>query len=163
MLPLEFLPFHQYDRFPRSIRKPKISSCDLYAGHHLSNNQITLKLIMEQLRGSIFDVTVHAFDTSSVVRLRSSPDFTPDRIIVLPFTVTLTTLTFNQRSSRRFGNYFWKSSPEGQTSIFLTVTKKTFFLSWHTTAAELIAAFLLCVFVSLCLCVFVSLRLCASA
>jgi len=143
VLPLGFLPFHQYDRFPRSIRKPKISSCHLYAGHHLSNNQITLKLIMEQLRGSIFDVTVHAFDTSSVVRLRSSPDFTPDRIIVLPFTVTLTTLTFNQRSSRRFGNYFWKSSPEGQTSIFLTVTKKTFFLSWHTVACYALILFML--------------------
>ena len=124
VLPLGFLPFHQYDRFPRSIRKPKISSCHLYAGHHLSNNQITLKLIMEQLRGSIFDVTVHAFDTSSVVRLRSSPNFTPDRIFVLPFPVTLITLTLNQRNSRWFDNNYWKSSPKGHPSSFLPLRAK---------------------------------------
>ena len=89
---------------------------------------------MEQLRSSIFDVTVHAFDTSSVVRLRSSPNFTPDRIIVLPFTVTLTTLTFNQRSSRRFGNNFWKSSPEGHNlHLSYSYEKKNSF-SWHTVA-----------------------------
>jgi hypothetical protein len=61
---------------------------------------------MEQICNPIFDVTIHAFDTSSVVRLRSSPNLTPDKIFVLPFPVMLTTLTLNQRSSRRFGNYF---------------------------------------------------------
>jgi len=73
---------------------------------------------MEQICNPIFDVTIHAFDTSSAVRLRSSPNLTPDRIFVLPFPVTLTTLTLNQRSSRRFGNYFWKSSPEGLPPSF---------------------------------------------
>ena len=68
---------------------------------------------MEQFCNPGFDVTVHAFDTSTAVRLRSSPYLTPDRIFVLPFPMTLTTLTLNQRSSQRFGNYFWKSSPEG--------------------------------------------------
>ncbi len=74
---------------------------------------------MEQLRSSIFDVTVNAFDTSSVVRLRSSPNFAPDRIFALPFPVTLTTLTLNQRSSQWFGNNFWTSSPKGLPSSFL--------------------------------------------
>ena len=41
------------------------------------------------------------------------------------FSVTLTTLTFNQRSSRRFGNYFWKSSPEGLPPSFLQLRAKT--------------------------------------
>ena len=123
-LPLGFLPLHQYDRFPRSIRKPKISSCRLYAGHHPSNNQMTLELFMGQICNPIFDVTVHAFDTSSAVRLRSSPNLSPDKIFVLPFPVTLTTLTLNQRSSRRFGNYFWKSSPEGLPPSFLQLRAK---------------------------------------
>ena len=35
------------------------------------------------------------------------------------FSVTLTTLTLNQRSSRWFGNHFWKSSPEGHPPSFL--------------------------------------------
>ena len=78
-------PLSSVRQVPTFRKKPKISSCHLYAGHHLSSNQITLKLIMEQLRGSIFDVIVHAFDTSSVVRLRSSPNLTPDRIFALPF------------------------------------------------------------------------------
>ena len=35
------------------------------------------------------------------------------------FSVTLTTLTLNQRSSRWFGNYSWKSLPEGHPPSFL--------------------------------------------
>ncbi len=72
----------------------------------------------------IFDVTIHAFDTSSVVRLRSSPNLTPERILVLPFPLTLTTLTLNQRSSQRFDNYFWKSLPEGPPRSFLQLRAK---------------------------------------
>ena len=89
---------------------------------------------MEQLRNSIFDVTVHAFDTSSVVRLRSSPNFTPDRIFVLPFPVTLITLTLNQRNSRWFDNNYWKSSPKDHPSSFLQLRAKKNLLSWHTVA-----------------------------
>jgi len=44
--------------------------------------------------------------------------------LALPFPVTLTTLTLNQRSSRRFGNYFWKSSPEGPPPSFLQLRAK---------------------------------------
>ncbi len=40
------------------------------------------------------------------------------------FPVTLTTLTLNQRSSRWFGNYFWKSSPEGLPPSFLQLRAK---------------------------------------
>jgi hypothetical protein len=80
---------------------------------------------MRQFCNLIFDVTIHAFDTSSAVRLRSSPNLPPDRIFVLPFPVTLTTLTLNQRSSRWFGNYFWKSSPEGPPPSFPQLRAKT--------------------------------------
>jgi len=79
---------------------------------------------MEQICNPIFDVIVHAFDTSSAVRLRSSPNLTPDKIFVLPFPVTLTTLTLNQRSSRWFGNSFWKASPEGTPPSFLQLRAK---------------------------------------
>jgi len=41
------------------------------------------------------------------------------------FSVTLTTLTLYQRSSRWFDNYFWKSSPEGQPPSFLQLRAKT--------------------------------------
>ena len=40
------------------------------------------------------------------------------------FSVTLTTLTLNQRSSRWFGNYSWKSLPEGHPPSFLQLRAK---------------------------------------
>jgi len=40
------------------------------------------------------------------------------------FSVTLTTLTLNQRSSRWFGNYSWKSLPEGLPPSFLQLRAK---------------------------------------
>ncbi|WP_221896982.1 hypothetical protein [Bathymodiolus japonicus methanotrophic gill symbiont] len=62
--------------------------------------------------------------TALVVRLRSSPNFTPGRIFVLPFPVTLITLTLNQRNSRWLDNDYWKSSPKGHPSSFLQLRAK---------------------------------------
>lgn len=105
MLPLEFHPWHRNDRFPCSIRKPKTRSCHLYDGHHPSSIQIFLGCITKQWCNPIFDVTIYAFDASSVVRFRSSPHSIPDTVIGAPFYMTLTTLTLHKRSSWRFSNH----------------------------------------------------------
>ena len=41
------------------------------------------------------------------------------------FSVTLTTLTLNQRSLRWFDDHFWKSSPEGPPPSFLQLRAKS--------------------------------------
>jgi len=38
--PLEFLPFHHNDRFPRSAQKPGLSSCHLSTGCHPNSKQV---------------------------------------------------------------------------------------------------------------------------
>ena len=54
-LPLEFLPYHQNDRFPRSVQKPVLSSRPLYAGRRPDSNQVPSELIPEHLQNSGFD------------------------------------------------------------------------------------------------------------
>ncbi len=52
------------------------------------------------------------------------------------FSVTLTTLTLNQRSSRWFGNYFRKSSP-GRAFLHLSYSyEQNFLLLWHTSTVH---------------------------
>ena len=72
-LPLELLPYHQSDRFPRSIQKPALSSRHLYAGRHPDSKQVSSEFILEPLENSSFDDILGSFDTSSVVHFRSSP------------------------------------------------------------------------------------------
>lgn len=66
------------DRFPRSIYTPVISSRHLYTGRRMIGNRFAFMLIpgMSKLPG--FDDNSRFFDTSSMVRLRSPPDHTPD-------------------------------------------------------------------------------------
>jgi hypothetical protein len=45
--PLVFLPWHRDDRFPRSVQKPKSSSCHLYAGRRPDSKQVASGLILE--------------------------------------------------------------------------------------------------------------------
>ena len=45
--PLEFLPYHRNDRFPRSTQEPESGSRYLYAGCRPSSKQVTLGLILE--------------------------------------------------------------------------------------------------------------------
>jgi len=45
-LPLEFLPFHQGDRFPCSVQEPKSDSRHLYAGPHPDSKQVSSELIL---------------------------------------------------------------------------------------------------------------------
>ena len=44
--PLEFLPSHRDDRFPRSAREPESGSHHLYAGRRSSGRQVSLELIL---------------------------------------------------------------------------------------------------------------------
>ena len=44
--PLEFLPYHQDDRFPCSMQKPKPDSRHLYAGHHPGSKQVSPGFIL---------------------------------------------------------------------------------------------------------------------
>ena len=71
--PLEFLPLHRNDRFPRSIQKPVLSSRLLYAGRRPDSNQVPSELIPEHLQNPGFDNIYGSFDTSSEVYFRSSP------------------------------------------------------------------------------------------
>ena len=47
-LPLEFLPWHRSDRFPRSTQEPESRSCHLHAGRHPGSKQVPLGLILGQ-------------------------------------------------------------------------------------------------------------------
>ncbi len=53
--PLEFLPLHRDDRFPRSIQKPVLRSRHLYAGRHPVGNQAPSELVPVVLEYSGFD------------------------------------------------------------------------------------------------------------
>lgn len=56
-LPLEFLPSHRNDRFPRSTQKPESGSRHLYAGCRPSSKQVTLGLILESRKYPSSDIT----------------------------------------------------------------------------------------------------------
>ncbi len=70
--PLEFLPYHRNDRFPRSVQKPVLSSRLLYAGRRTDSNQVPSELIPEHLQNPVL-TTSQSYDTSSEVHFRSSP------------------------------------------------------------------------------------------
>jgi hypothetical protein len=48
--PLEFLPYHRDDRFPRSAQEPGSDSRYLYAGCRPSSRQVSLELILESFK-----------------------------------------------------------------------------------------------------------------
>jgi len=86
---------------------------------------------MEQICNPIFDITIHAFDTSSAVRLRSSPYLIPDRILSCLFRDAhhLDSLSTQLTAVWRL---LLEVVAGGPASIFLTVANKTYLLSWHT-------------------------------
>ncbi len=77
-------------------------SCHLHAGCHLANRQAPAKLVPADQRSRWFRHRLTIFDTSAVVHLHSTPWLVPDKVIPLPFPVSLTTLSLKQRSSQRF-------------------------------------------------------------
>src|SRR5664280_2731700 len=54
--PLEFLPYHRDDRFPRSTQEPESGSRYLYTGCRSSSKQVPLELILEISKPSSFDI-----------------------------------------------------------------------------------------------------------
>jgi len=79
-LPLGRLPSHRGDRFPRSAQEPEPRSRRLHAGRHLGSRQVSPRLVPGERNTPGFDAIYALFDTSSAVRLRSSPWISPDRI-----------------------------------------------------------------------------------
>ena len=65
-------------------------------------NRLSSEFIMKQWCNLTFDVNFHAYDTSSMVRFRSSFYFVPDLIKVKPFHLTLTTTALNDSRSGWF-------------------------------------------------------------
>ena len=55
-LPLEFLPYHRDDRFPRSTQEPGSGSRYLYAGCRPSSKQVSLGLILEIRKSPSSDI-----------------------------------------------------------------------------------------------------------
>src|ERR1039457_2061499 len=58
----------------------------------------------------------YAFDTSSVVPLRSSSCLSPDLVLSRPFPPVLTTMAFDHSRRRWFGTYSCKPVPRGLPS-----------------------------------------------
>src|SRR5674536_12044 len=56
--PLEFLPYHRDDRFPRSTQKPGSGSRYLYAGCRPSSKQVSLGLILESRKPPSSDIVL---------------------------------------------------------------------------------------------------------
>ena len=54
--PLEFLPYHRDDRFPRSAQEPGSGSRHLYAGRHPGSKQVSPGLILGVWKAPSFDV-----------------------------------------------------------------------------------------------------------
>src|SRR5664279_41874 len=58
--PLEFLPYHRNDRFPRSTQEPESGSRYLYAGCRPSSKQVPLGFILESRKPPSSDI-IHSF------------------------------------------------------------------------------------------------------
>ncbi len=116
--PLRAFPLHRNDRFPRSLQKPESSSRRLYAGCRLDSKQVSSRLVPGQRLKPGFDNISPCFDTSSAVRLRSSPCFTPDRSCPA-FSLTLTTSALYQSSLRWFKACSCKPALRGPPSSFV--------------------------------------------
>ena len=70
---LDRLPLHRSDRFSRSAWKPGSRSRHLHAGRRLGHHRAPPNLVPGEGPAPGFDVARKCFDTSSVVRSRSSP------------------------------------------------------------------------------------------
>ncbi len=98
-----------------SQQKPRSDSRHLYAGHHLANNQITAKLILE-------DDTAPSFDVFCTYRRIYDGSFAFVFLIHtcqinLTFPLTLTTVTLNESRLRWFETCFWKPISKGHFSF----------------------------------------------
>jgi hypothetical protein len=111
----KLLPWHPDDRFPCSASTPVISSRHLYTGRRMNSNRIAFMLILKLFKRFSFDDNSRSFDTSSMVRFRSSPDHTPD-MFYHAFSSSLTTKALYSSSMKWFDTSFRKPMPRGRPS-----------------------------------------------
>ncbi len=89
--PLEFLPWHQHDRFPRSPKEPETASRHLHTGHHPANQQAPAGLFPATQPKSRF--RCHPFSISMLQQWFACARLTVSYLTSLttPFPLTLTT------------------------------------------------------------------------
>jgi hypothetical protein len=133
--PLEFLPYHQSDSFPRSTQKPGPSSRRLHAGRRLGGKQVSPRLIPEQRFDPGFDIiptlsTRHQRFTH--VRLHE-PYLIPS---CETFSSTLTTMALYHSSLRWFEARSCKPAPRGLPSSSVQLHTSQSYIHrvcpWHT-------------------------------
>ena len=107
--------------------------CRSYHEKRSDSNWITSELIMEWICYPIFDADDHAYDTSSVVHLRSSPDLTPDAILLRLFR----NAHHPDSLSAQLTVVWWllpEAATGGPSSISIAVTSRPTLLSCHTSS-----------------------------
>ena len=90
---------------------------------------------MEWICYPIFDADDHAYDTSSVVHLRSSPDLTPDAILLRLFR----NAHHPDSLSAQLTVVWWllpEAATGGPSSISIAVTSRPTLLSCHTRSVR---------------------------
>ena len=123
--PLEFLPLHRGDRFPRSTQGPESESRHLYAGRHPGSKQVSPGLILVYRWPPVLTSSSnfrHLIGWFACARL-SDPQLIPSSGT---FSSTLTTVALYQCSLRCFEACSCKPTPRGQTLISCAA-------SWRTT------------------------------
>ena len=110
--------------------------CRSYHEKRSDSNWTTSELIMEWICYPIFDADDHAYDTSSVVHLRSSPDLTPDAILLRLFR----NAHHPDSLSAQLTVVWWllpEAATGGPSSISIAVTSRPTLLSCHTRSGML--------------------------
>ena len=116
--PLEFLPYHRDDRFPRSAQEPNLGSRHLYAGRRPGSMQVSPELILECSKPPVLTSSIrfrHLISGSlSLVSLNlTCHDLCHD------FSLTLTTMALYHSSLRWFGACSCKPTPRDLPSSFV--------------------------------------------
>ena len=96
------IPSHPKTRFSRSIPKPALESCRLYAGCRRDRKQVSSRLILGQAHGPSFDSTYRVNDASSVGLLALISPALTCHLYPVTFPQSLTTAPFERRSTGRF-------------------------------------------------------------
>jgi len=80
---------------------------------------------MKQWCNLIFDVNIHAYDTSSRVHFHSPFYFVPDLILLKPFLLTLTTIALYDSSLDWFEAVSYQQTSEGLPPSFVQLSRHT--------------------------------------
>ncbi len=137
--PLDTLPSHHSDMFPRSIQGPKSHSRHVYAGGQLASKQVPANLVPGLIYDPGFDHHLILFDTSSMVHFHSTLRSSPNRFLHLPFPYTLTTIPLKYRSCGWFATSACTAVAGGRPPSLaqfntsqLSHRFTSYVFSWHT-------------------------------